>query len=144
MSLAMLLAGLGSPGTRSVALLSNKAYWPLLEMPIAKESPLPPPVPARLTLTRGGDVIGAVAEINIELGRNQNGNRVGVGGEHQIIGRAAEEDITSVGTDDRRPGVAVGVTAAAQRRIRLRNQLRGIRLEKRKPKEAMIATIRSR
>ena len=38
--------------TRLLAALSKSTYWPLVEMPTGRESPLPPPVPARLMLTR--------------------------------------------------------------------------------------------
>src|SRR5260370_20557666 len=40
-----------SPATRSLALLSKSAKRPLVEIPTGKESPLPPPVPAKLRLT---------------------------------------------------------------------------------------------
>ena len=41
-----------SPPTRSDAALSKAMNWPLVEMALGKESPLPPPVPAELTLTK--------------------------------------------------------------------------------------------
>ena len=46
----MSLAALVSPATRSEAVLSKTTNWPLLEMALGKESPLPPAVPAALTL----------------------------------------------------------------------------------------------
>jgi hypothetical protein len=46
------VALLVSPATKSLALLSNAAYWPLEERLMGRESPLPPPVPRRLTLTK--------------------------------------------------------------------------------------------
>ena len=39
----------------SLALLSKSANWSLVESVTGKESPLPPPVPARLALTRRVD-----------------------------------------------------------------------------------------
>src|SRR5436309_15781665 len=40
-----------SPETRSLALLSNKAYWPFVERAMGQELSLPPPVPEELMLT---------------------------------------------------------------------------------------------
>src|SRR5258708_5415179 len=41
-----------SPATRLLARLSKSAYRPLVETSAGQESPLPPPVPPRFTLTR--------------------------------------------------------------------------------------------
>ena len=54
------LALLVSPLTKSPALLSKTAYWPLLEIPVANGSPLPPPT-GQVHADQGSRPIRAVA-----------------------------------------------------------------------------------
>ena len=81
--------------TKLLAVLSNSANRPLVEMALGQESPLPPSVPARSMLTRVVVplVRSAKRHLCVVWTELESESRCCYG---QIIGKAGEEDIPSI------------------------------------------------
>jgi hypothetical protein len=59
----------------------------------------------------------ALAQINIQPLRDGQRNGIAIRIQHQVIGRAREEDVSAIGTDDGQTGIAA---ASGRRRLRRR------------------------